>query len=672
MECIQNFTSEIDSLQILPEKNNISKHETLAIKELKSNTNIVIKKADKGSATVIMDKASYLLEGYRQLNNTDNYLEISEPIYHMTAIKIKDIVRKLLLLGLITDKQSKFLSPPQEPRPRYFYMLPKIHKAPESWTIPGKMPPGRPIVSDCNSVSKNVAGYVDSFLKPYAVQHPSYIKDTYDFVDKISKLFIPDDCFLATLDVESMYTNIDHELGIQSVKDVFPHLNPPFDSIIELLELTLKSNDFVFDGKCYLQVRGTAMGVDYAPHYSDIFMAKFEKDALDKCPFKPHTYFRFLDDVFIVWQHGHSKFQEFLSILNTHSPPIRFKAEVHESSVDYLDTTVFKDPTNNHQLWTKVFFKPTDTHQLLHKQSFHPKHTFKGILKSQITRFFRICSREIDFERAWCILSQSLRHRKYSRRWLRSIKSDTFKQLKLKQHRQQPTNPGRSSSGCKPCLHPRCETCNIVPEICSNFISTRTKNTYSISGNFDCSSSNLVYVMQCVYCNMQYVGETGQTLRIRMNRHKYAIETGEKTSSLLNHLLEHWRANSNKVKFSDIHLDGFLVFPIEQISDMHDKISTTLLRRSQETYWIDTLCTMEPHGLNKRREYDLYKPQSTDSQNIPFVIPFSRTAHETGNIVKKHLKILKDNDDLGIFNYDIIMAYSKHKTIGNHLISSKS
>ena len=29
-------------------------------------------------------------------------------------------------------------------------------------------------------------------------------------------------------------------------------------------------------------------------------MAKFEKDALEKCPLKPHTYLRFLDDVFII------------------------------------------------------------------------------------------------------------------------------------------------------------------------------------------------------------------------------------------------------------------------------------------------------------------------------------------------------------------------------------
>jgi len=126
-------------------------------------------------------------------------------------------------------------------------------------------------------------------------------------------------------------------------------------------------------------------------------MAKFEKEALEKCPLKPHTYLRFLDDIFIIWPHSIEAFHEFLSILNNHEPPIKFKYTINTDTVDYLDTTIFKNENNNGKLLTRVYFKPTDTHQLLHKESFHPKHTFKGILKSQIIRFHRICLRQKDF-----------------------------------------------------------------------------------------------------------------------------------------------------------------------------------------------------------------------------------------------------------------------------------
>ena len=90
-------------------------------------------------------------------------------------------------------------------------------------------------------------------------------------------------------------------------------------------------------------------------------------------------------------------FAVFLDIFNTHVPPIKFKSSVSISSIDYLDTTVFKDPDSSTTLLTKVFFKPTDTHQLLHKDSFHPKHTFQGLIKSQIMRFFGFCSKNSDF-----------------------------------------------------------------------------------------------------------------------------------------------------------------------------------------------------------------------------------------------------------------------------------
>ena len=102
------------------------------------------------------------------------------------------------------------------------------------------------------------------------------------------------------------------------------------------------------------------------------------RHALEKCPHKPFIYMWYLDDIFI--------------------------ATIHEHSIDFLDTTIYKDPKYQNSLLTKVYFKPTDIHQLLDKTSFHPKHTFSGILKSQITKFYRICSEPSKFETAWSIL----------------------------------------------------------------------------------------------------------------------------------------------------------------------------------------------------------------------------------------------------------------------------
>ena len=128
-------------------------------------------------------------------------------------------------------------------------------------------------------------------------------------------------------------------------------------------------------------------------------MAEWEVSALASCPKKTLHYFRFLDDSWGVWPHSREDFDGFLTILNTHNPSITIKSTFSPSSVDFLDTTTFKGPEfpSTSRLDIKVNFKDTDTHALLHKSSFHPRHTYAGLVKSQLLRFHRICTRPGDF-----------------------------------------------------------------------------------------------------------------------------------------------------------------------------------------------------------------------------------------------------------------------------------
>ena len=284
LKCIADFTLEINQLTPLAQTKNITPDEYQAINSLKQNKEIIIKKADKGSATVIMDKMDYIFEAERQINNPLHYKKLSSPCYPETAEKNKTLLNEMLERKLLTVRQFCYLCPPPNPRPRRLYLLPKIHKDEQTWTIPRKIPPGRPIVSDCSSESEKIAELIDDFLKPVSNIHPSYIKDTSDFLSKIKDIEIPPNSFLITLDVDSMYTNIDHQKGIDSIKDAFSNnSNPKLEYVIKFLELSLKQNDFEFNNQFYLQILGTSMGKKFAPHYADIYMAHFEREALNKC-----------------------------------------------------------------------------------------------------------------------------------------------------------------------------------------------------------------------------------------------------------------------------------------------------------------------------------------------------------------------------------------------------
>ena len=109
------------------------------LKALNANSDINLKKADKGTTTVVMDTTNKIQEGYEQVCNEKFYKPLKEPIVSQTAVKVKTIVNTLFSNGHIDKMTYKWLNSGQNP-PRIpeFYTLTKIHRP---------TPVGRPIVS---------------------------------------------------------------------------------------------------------------------------------------------------------------------------------------------------------------------------------------------------------------------------------------------------------------------------------------------------------------------------------------------------------------------------------------------------------------------------------------------------------------------------------------------
>uniref|UniRef100_A0A673LIR4 Uncharacterized protein n=1 Tax=Sinocyclocheilus rhinocerous TaxID=307959 RepID=A0A673LIR4_9TELE len=156
-------------------KNNLTVSEERALDQLRKNKKIVIKPADKGNAVVLMNREDYLWEGMRQLNNSEHYRPLEEPIFPQTQIEVREKLEEMYEDRVINSKQLEYLSGPGSPRPRRFYLLPKIHKSPKSWSKPDVIPPGRPIVSDCNSERYNIAEFIEYHLNPISQKHDNFI-----------------------------------------------------------------------------------------------------------------------------------------------------------------------------------------------------------------------------------------------------------------------------------------------------------------------------------------------------------------------------------------------------------------------------------------------------------------------------------------------------------------
>ena len=113
-----------------------------------------------------------------------------------------------------------------------------------------------------------------------------------------------------------------------------------------------------------------------------------------------------------------------------------------------------------------------------------------------------------------------------------------IRELEIKSRRANICNPTTSQCCAYECGITKCKSCSILNE-CDNISSRQTRKTYGIRGKLCCSSTNVVYSLQCLICNKQYIGETSTTLRERMNHHRSSIVNYNNDSALNLHLAMH-------------------------------------------------------------------------------------------------------------------------------------
>ena len=136
--------------------------------------------------------------------------------------------------------------------------------------------------------------------------------------------------------------------------------------------MILTMNNFEFDNNHFIQIHQTAMGTHMAPAYTNLFMGDLEEKLLAQVPLKPYLWWRYIDDIFMVWTHGEDKLEDFINHINSLHSTIKFTHEFSKSHISFLDVTVSLD--NNNKISTDLFVKSTDTHQYLLHTSCHPSH----------------------------------------------------------------------------------------------------------------------------------------------------------------------------------------------------------------------------------------------------------------------------------------------------------
>ncbi|XP_071124112.1 uncharacterized protein [Mytilus edulis] len=393
-------------------KNNLTKGERIALRNLKNDETIVIKKADKNSNCVILDRLDYITEVTRQLN-TQHYCQLDS--FNMAELKIQVIeyIKSLYDQGIIDKISFKFLTNGQkfrDARLGRIYILPKIHRL-ETETFKqiqhdglnelNIIPPGRPIISQCGSVTELIGHYVDYFLIPIVQNQSTYIKDTTSFINIIEKLKPMANSLLVSYDITQMFTNLPQEALLGAVErayDSFDKSNfkvnaPPVNVLIHLLRIILENNVFEFDGKIYKQVIGTAIGAVPSPEICDILMFEIMNQIISAFQYKDKIFYhgRYRDDGFIIYDGTSDEIIDFFRLANDYNPLLKFTYEIKNDKMSFLDVDVIKGQrfTTYGILDLEIHFKETNSYLFLHRNSCHSQHVFRGFIKGEAIRQIR-------------------------------------------------------------------------------------------------------------------------------------------------------------------------------------------------------------------------------------------------------------------------------------------
>lgn len=99
------------------------------------------------------------------------------------------------------------------------------------------------------------------------------------------------------------------------------------------------------------------MGTKMAPNYAIICMDYIETKLLASHILNPLVWWRYIDDIFFIWSHSREEVTSFSRRLNEFHPTIKFTLEISDTHVDFLGTTVFKNPHGT--LGSTIYHKPT-------------------------------------------------------------------------------------------------------------------------------------------------------------------------------------------------------------------------------------------------------------------------------------------------------------------------
>lgn len=643
---IQVVSSQINQTDLSCRRtnDNLPREQREALNSLRTRKDIIIKPADKGSGVVVMDRQQYIDEGMRQLSNHTNYKPLDSDPTGTFSKDIQRTLDDMRERDQISKKAHKFLSP-RDCRTARFYLLPKIHKPgnPGRPIISSNGAPTERISLFVDSFLKPLVPKLPSYIHdtPDFLRKLTGIKDqipataiigTFD----VSSLYtnIPHKEGIEAC--VSALSNSGHTVpSLSDIADVMNHvLTKNNFTFMEKHYLQIHGTAMgtrmapsmacLFMGKLEERMLASAPCRPWLwwRYIDDIFFIWTRDEESLLC---------FIDHI--------NSFHRTIKFTSEYSPHEAHFLDVNvRKENNSLTTDLFVKPTDKHQYLHSTSCHPRHCKTgIAYSQALR----LRRICSNQ-SDFVRHCR---NLKKHLTSRGHSSRRVQKAINKVKSLPRDNVLAEKLPpkpkdgqvplvltyhpslppirkiahaNHHilhtadrlqravpeppivafRRPPNlrdilvraavPPTNDTVITPTEHgtfkcnSRCITCQHHVNESRSFTSHSTDSTFQTKGHITCNTSNVIYLISCRRCGIQYVGETKNTLKQRLYGHRSTI----KTRKLDTPVGEHFNLPNHSI----------FDLSVQAIESLRNR--SEIVRRSREKVWIKRLHTIQPHGLN--------------------------------------------------------------------------
>ena len=138
----------------------------------------------------------------------------------------------------------------------------------------------------------------------------------------------------------------------------------------------------------------------------------------------------------------------------------------------------------------------------------------------------------------------------------------------------------------------RLQSCRYCPLMnkTGQLISCTTGKVFNIMKNVNCQSCNLIYVITCRHCSIQYVGQTKNRILKRFQGHIFDIAHNNDTT-----VARHFNQCPPE---RPTLTSGMIISVVSFIRSHPDTSESRTQRDTQERRWMHRLASITPNGLN--------------------------------------------------------------------------